>query len=170
MPGLRRQLSLYLPEPERSVVDAVRSRVDPEQFRLIPAHVTLCRDDELGDWLAIRARLDALGPLLVELELGAPLRLPDGCVLLPVTGSTETFDALRARLLAGSPRALRPHVTLLHPRHAQGKEERLDTTRDWDLPARVLLREVSWIEQVDGGPWRVLDTYGSVGGKGLRAT
>ena len=45
VPNLRRQLSLILPEPERSMFDIVRADIDPIQYSLISAHVTLCRND-----------------------------------------------------------------------------------------------------------------------------
>jgi hypothetical protein len=44
---IRRQLSLYVPEPIATRLEAVRRVLDPVQHALIPAHVTLCRDDEL---------------------------------------------------------------------------------------------------------------------------
>jgi hypothetical protein len=160
MPSTRRQLSLFLPEPERSLVDAVRAEVDPRQHALIPAHVTLCREDEVEDWDALWKRLEALGPIRVELELGAPLRLSHRTILLPVSGSTASFDELRTALLGESAPSMRPHVTLLHPRNGAGKDGCLDVARKKRLPASVILREVSMIEQVDGGTWRVLASHG----------
>ena len=44
--GVRRQLTLFLAGEMAAAVEAVRRVVDPEQYRLIPAHVTLCREEE----------------------------------------------------------------------------------------------------------------------------
>lgn len=46
---VRRQATLYLPSPCSVAVEAVRSRYNPVQAELIAAHVTLCREDEVGD-------------------------------------------------------------------------------------------------------------------------
>ena len=70
----RRQLSLYAPEPQRSVIDAVRAVLDPVQHRLIPAHVTLCREDELAgiDAAVMAERLAGAAP--ITLRFGPPER------------------------------------------------------------------------------------------------
>ena len=47
-PTIRRQLSLYVPPDAARQLEAVRRVLDPVQSRLIPAHVTLCREDELA--------------------------------------------------------------------------------------------------------------------------
>ena len=52
-----------------------------------------------------------------------------------------------------------PHITILHPRHARGNEEVLDSVRAEALPDAVTFREISRIEQRSGGPWRALNTY-----------
>ncbi|MEQ1633746.1 MAG: hypothetical protein ABL997_15305 [Planctomycetota bacterium] len=44
---MRTQLSLFVPPPHDVLVESVRAVVDPVQHALIPAHVTLCREDEL---------------------------------------------------------------------------------------------------------------------------
>ena len=44
----RRQVTLFVPDPTRSMLEAIRKRLDPVQYRLIRAHVTLCREDELA--------------------------------------------------------------------------------------------------------------------------
>lgn len=159
MSAVRRQLSLYLPEPERTIVDAIRSKFDPNQYRLIPAHVTLCRESEVRNWDHLWDCLETLGPVCIEFELGEPIRLPDGGILIGITGSTAPFDELRAFLLGESSPLLRPHITLVHPRNAGGKEGSLSEIQRERLPNSVTLSEVSLIEQVDGGQWTVLATH-----------
>lgn len=70
MPRTRRQVSLYLPEPARSIVGAARARADPIQHELIPAHVTLCRDDEATDWAMACAQGVSLTTLGAVLDRG----------------------------------------------------------------------------------------------------
>ena len=43
---IRRQLTLFLNEPKGNI-EKIRSEFNPVQFDLIPAHVTLCREDEI---------------------------------------------------------------------------------------------------------------------------
>ncbi|MDP6371043.1 MAG: hypothetical protein QF634_00890 [Vicinamibacterales bacterium] len=69
-------MSLYVPEPARSIVDAVRTRTDPIQHELIPAHVTLCRDDEVTDGTVVERRLAAAGRLPRPLAPHITLRHP----------------------------------------------------------------------------------------------
>ncbi|HJO38069.1 MAG: 2'-5' RNA ligase family protein [Vicinamibacterales bacterium] len=160
---MRRQVSLYLPEPARATIDAVRQRVDPIQYGLIPAHITLCRDDDVTDWAVVERRLAELGRVAVTLEFGPTRAFDGGGLLLPVITATMEFDDLRARLLAGAgqlPRPLAPHITLRHPRNVA----RLTTPIDHDdagfsYPAPIHFTQASLIEQADGDPWRVIAVY-----------
>lgn len=61
MSTFRRQLSLFVPEPARGPVDAVRQALDPQQHALIPAHVTLCRESELDPWPQVHTALARIG-------------------------------------------------------------------------------------------------------------
>jgi hypothetical protein len=54
----RRQASMFL--TDQFQIEALRSRHNPVQARLIPAHVTLCREDEVTDWDAFRTVLESL--------------------------------------------------------------------------------------------------------------
>ena len=71
---MRRQLSLYVPRAEGALLEAVRRVLDPVQAGLIPAHVTLCRD-ELGQVSAmeIEARLRMAAAEPVTLGFGRPV-------------------------------------------------------------------------------------------------
>ena len=53
---IRRQLTMFVPEACASAIELVRAVVDPIQKALIFVHVTLCREDELGDLNSIRTR------------------------------------------------------------------------------------------------------------------
>ena len=78
----RRQASLYL--DDASIVEGLRYRFNPAQAALIPAHITLCREDEVSDWPALEDRIRALVPIALTLEFGLPVR--DGnLVYIPPT-------------------------------------------------------------------------------------
>jgi 2'-5' RNA ligase len=146
----RRQASLYLTSVPH--IEAVRRSHNPEQARLIPPHVTLCREDEVLDWEVFRERLKAQGPVELTLEFGVPVREKD-FVFLPVTSGVEKFHQLRRALLLDEPRNSTPHLTIIHPRNGTCTNEIFA-----DILSRVSLfqytfREVYVIEQVDGGVW-----------------
>jgi len=156
---IRRQASLYIPEPARYEIDVVRKRADPVQFSLIPAHVTLCREDEVLDWSEFVDRVRCLGRFELSLEFGSPLELDDGCVLLPCVKGKSLFNQLRGALLSSggvAPRVSDPHITLLHPRNAVTGQ-----SIEWLLESLTHLRSIGFsslniIEQQGGSAWRVL--------------
>ncbi|MGQ0800679.1 MAG: 2'-5' RNA ligase family protein [Pseudomarimonas sp.] len=156
----RRQLSLFLPEAQRSIVEPIRQRLDPIQHGLIPAHVTLCREDELPDWQLLSQRLERLPPFRITMRFEEPQQLADGCVLLrPCLGADE-FQALRQFILGRSARAYGAHLTLLHPRNATGTPANLAEMATELAGLVVTLSTVSLIEQFSSDPWLVRGTYG----------
>lgn len=152
---MRRQLSLFLTEPECSLIDEIRKRYDPRQHALIPAHITLLRS-ELADWGEVRSRLEALEFPKLELALEPPVQLADGCIYLPIKNAAR-FDELRRMLLAEAYTPALPHVTLVHLRNADSL--RLSAMRQEKCPKSIRLEHISLIEQMNDGPWRVLKTY-----------
>ena len=154
MPNIRQQLSMYLPEDAAKELEEVRSLVDPVQHRLIPAHITLCREDELGEPSALAHRLQGLRFTPFTLRFGRPEAFSGHGWLLPCIEGEDEFRRLRERVLRSSNlREQRPHITLAHPRNpkaAGNNEENLSR-----LPARLefTLSTIYWIEQTDGGPW-----------------
>ncbi len=156
---VRRQASLFWYDvPE---VEEIRSLYNPEQARLIPAHVTLVREDEVEDWEELEDRIRNRTSMSISIALGDPL-WENGLVYLPCIGSTEEFDAMREYLLTHSGRAPRkhlPHVTLIHPRNGTCTDEIFATIRQQLGPMVATFREIALIEQVDGGPWTCLSRY-----------
>ncbi len=120
MQQFRRQLTLFLPERERQQVDAVRQWLDPHQYQIIAAHVTLCRESEIADWKAIYAVLPSV-KIDIAMAFGKPIRLEDGCVMLPVNGSTENYDALRQAILGRYCNKQKPQITQQKPKQPQGR-------------------------------------------------
>ena len=156
---MRRQLTLLLPSEQRTAVDLVRRRLDPKQHAVIPAHVTLCRDDELGPWEAIRQRLERLTPVALAMRFGEPQVLPDGCILLRATQGMEAYQALRHAILGKTARDHGAHITLLHPRNAPTAESDWTTIAQAVSGLAVVFRTVSLVEQQGDAPWRVQRDY-----------
>lgn len=160
MTTFRRQLTLFVPAPEREPLEHVRGALDPRQQALIAAHVTLCREAELEPWGPVRARLARLDRVEVVLQFGLPVQLPDGCVMLPVVGGMAGYEELRQRILGPACRTHTPHLTLLHPRHAAGVAVDLPELAR-QLPVRgIRFAEIAVIEQRDGGVWRQVERFG----------
>lgn len=157
----RRQLTLFLPPDKREVIESIRQKIDPLQHAMIPAHVTLCRDDELIPWQALGERLASLGQLSLTMRFGVPRVLLDGCVLMRPTLGAEPFQRLRQSILGPSAKVLGAHITLLHPRHAAGAVYDLA-----ELVARlpgvtITFHSIALIEQSGAGAWLVRQQYGS---------
>lgn len=158
----REQLSLYVPLPASDALETVRRALDPVQHGLIPAHVTLCREDELATVSeeALRRRLESLpaGPL--AMVFGSPERFDGHGVQLKCLDGERAFQALRQHVLANQlARRVPPHITLAHPRNAPPAEAELAAIERVAVPVRVEFRVVRWIRQQPGEPWQVLESF-----------
>ena len=158
---MRRQLTLFLPTEQRSFVEPIRQKLDPQQHAIIPAHVTLCRDDELADWHIISQRLSSLGDFAITMQFGRPQVLPDGCVLLRPTSGMEQYQDLRQSILGLSANVHGAHLTLLHPRNAAGVTYDLVEIASSLAGLAATFNSIALIEQYDSGPWLVQQTYGT---------
>ena len=99
---IRRQLTLFLAGETALAVEAVRRVVDPEQYRLIPAHVTLCREEEIAGIPIeeLEARIAAGPARRITLEFGrAELFDGHGIQVRCVAGGAE-YQALREEIAA----------------------------------------------------------------------
>ncbi|MBX7054122.1 MAG: 2'-5' RNA ligase family protein [Pyrinomonadaceae bacterium] len=152
----RRQATLFL--RGRRPIEDFRDRFNPEQSRLIDAHVTLCREDEVDDWPRLSKRLRGRPPGGIDLEFGEPVRQRD-LLYLPCLGSTAAFDEVRAYLLGRSVRKHEPHITLIHPRNGKCTDEILEMARSLIKPFSHTFVEISLIEQTAGGIWRSLERF-----------
>ena len=163
MPESRRQLTLFLYEPN-GAIEKIRAAFNPVQFNLIPAHITLCREDEIEPIEPVIENLRSTsltGPL--RIEFGPVERFGDGKgVLLPGKPENPGFDELRKAVLNGNidfPRKHRPHITLMHPRNSTCTDELFERIKGFDLPAELSFDTISLIEQKEGGPWMVLEQF-----------
>ncbi len=110
MHAARQQLSLYVPDESAHDLEAVRRAVDPIQHGLIPAHLTLCREDELIAWPPTHARLRAIALPRVTLVFGRAERFSGHGMILRCLDGQSAFRALREHLL-GSGRGSRPRAS-----------------------------------------------------------
>ena len=160
--GTRRQLSLYVPADVAAPLEAVRRRVDPVQSARIPAHVTLCREDELTphtlSTLAGLVAREALAAL--TLRFGAPASFCGHGILLDAVEGVAEYQALRARVLGRTDlRAPQPHLTLAHPRNPRAPGDTLAIAAQLPAGLRITFDTLRLIEQAEGGPWRVLQVF-----------
>lgn len=163
MPQTRRQLTLFISEPN-GAVEKIRAAFNPVQFKLIPAHITLRREDEIEPLEPVigNLRFTRLSEPL-RIEFGPVERFGDGKgVLLPGKAENPGFDELRKALLNGIiafPRKHHPHITLMHPRNSTCTDEIFEGIKGYNLPAVLSFDTICLIEQEEGGPWRVLEKF-----------
>ncbi|QDA56529.1 2'-5' RNA ligase family protein [Thermomonas aquatica] len=157
----RRQLSLLVPEEQRAIVEPIRQRLDPIQYSLIPAHVTLCRDNELPELRILKRRLERLEAFSFTMAFGEPQELSDGCVLLRPTTGVEHFQALRRSILGPDATAQGAHLTLLHPRNATGAIHNLESLARKLSGLEIRFKTIAIIEQRGCDPWTVKNEYRS---------
>ncbi|MBK7391876.1 MAG: 2'-5' RNA ligase family protein [Chloracidobacterium sp.] len=159
MKGSRRQATLFLQRP--SWVNRLRIDLNPAQAKLIDAHVTLCREDEVSDWSELGHRLKDLRSQVVTLEFGPPHRDGD-LVYIPCVGSTDAFDDLRNMLLGSAsakPRKHNPHITLIHPRNGVCSDADFASIISVFEPFSYTFDEVAFIQQENGGIWETVETF-----------
>lgn len=156
----RVQLSLFVPEPVATTLESVRRVLDPVQASLIPAHVTLCREDELAgvDEDVLRSRVGAARQIV--LGFGAPEPFSSHGILLPCIAGEPEFQRLRQTILGtADARPSAPHVTLAHPRNPKALGNSLANAAALAGGTSATFEIVHRIEQVGSAPWRIVATY-----------
>lgn len=162
----RTQWTLFVPSPQRERLDAIRARLDPVQHRLVGAHVTLCREDEIQvlDAEVLRSRLATFGVDELRIEFGDPVRFAGHGVLLPCIAGHESFQRLRQHVLGdASARVHEAHLTLAHPRNPRADGNRDDVVAALRCAGILHFAHVSVIEQHGSDPWRTLAVH-AIGG------
>jgi hypothetical protein len=158
----RRQLTLFVPSPVAAHVESVRRVMDPVQSRLIPAHVTLCRSEELADVASdtLRTRLQEARSEPLTLRFGPPERFEGHGMMLGCTAGDHDFRKLREVLLGSVPERLeRAHITLAHPRNPKAPGNLLANASVLEHGITVTFRTLALIEQQESDPWKVLETW-----------
>jgi len=165
----RRQLSLYLPGDAGIELEAVRRILDPIQSRLIPAHVTLCREDEISRISESKVQDRLANPRLrpITLRFGRPEAFSGHGVLLSCIAGENEFRALREQLLGSREiRDPRPHITLAHPRNPKSPGNCLSNASRLPEVTSITFSTVRLIEQKGSEPWRLLQTFELPGSSG----
>lgn len=158
----RTQLTIFATGPVAERIEEVRRRLDPIQFHLIAAHVTLCREDELEGLSleTIRSRLSTPAARPLTLTFGAPSSFSTHGFLLPCIAGEEHFQTLRqVVLLSATVRRAAPHITLAHPRNPKSAENSLAAAASLGAGAQVRFESVCLIQQDGASPWRVRQRF-----------
>ena len=159
---MRVQLSLFVPPEVGVQLEALRQVMDPIQASLIPAHVTLCREDELVGVSPkeLEARLAAAEACSIHLRFGPAEVFSEHGVLLPCVAGAQAFQKLRRRVLASETvREHAPHLTLAHPRNPRAAGNTADALRGLPDALEVRFATVFRIQQSGAAAWRVLQRY-----------
>ncbi|GAA4308398.1 hypothetical protein GCM10023149_02310 [Mucilaginibacter gynuensis] len=159
----RRQLTLFITEGKETI-ELIRAKFNPAQHDLIAAHVTLCRENEIGllDKVIQNIRpVNIHKPLIIKFE--SPVRFADGKgVLIPAIERNDEFYNLRKVVLKGiyaDPYQQHPHITLMHPRNSTCTDEIFEQIIQYELPVQLNFDAISLIEQKDGGKWTILKQF-----------
>jgi 2'-5' RNA ligase len=158
----RRQLSLYVPSNAAAELEAIRRIVDPVQSHLIPAHVTLCRDDEINHLSLPELRsLFSRGRLKpITLHFGRPEVFLGHGLLLSCIGGQNEFQALREQVLGRTGiRTPEPHITLAHPRNPKATGNSLAIASDLPAGLSITFDTICLIEQEGKEPWQLLQSF-----------
>jgi 2'-5' RNA ligase len=154
---------MYVPATESCQLEAVRQVLDPVQAALIPAHVTLCREDEIGHLsvteVEVRLRKSEAQP--ITLGFGRPVTFQGHGVVLPCVAGEQAFHQLRAQVLGTSAiRRHAPHITLAHPRNPPPSHESVADALGLLENLSFTFDTIASIEQLGTArPWRVLQEF-----------
>ncbi|MFZ6734552.1 2'-5' RNA ligase family protein [Undibacterium sp. Ji42W] len=156
----RQQLSMFVPVQAAIELEQVRRVVDPVQSSLIPAHITLCREDEIRELSAIRGRLQNLQLPAISLSFSpAEIFYEHGLIMHCIAGE-DAFLHLREFVLDSKDiRVQHPHLTLAHPRNPKAPDNSLEVTASLTTPLQLVFPSIFLIEQSGNHAWRVLETY-----------
>ena len=162
MQEIRRQLTLFINQPDGNI-ERIRSKYNHVQFNLIPAHVTLCREDEIEPIEKTIERLESISMNApIHIDFGKVERFSSGKgAFIPPVGENKEFTQLR-QLVLGQTDLIKkqiPHITLMHPRNSTCDSEIFRHIQKYELPAKLEFRKISLIEQINGGKWNVLQEF-----------
>ena len=163
--NIRRQLTLFVEPTEAVTIEQTRQEFNPRQFEIIKAHVTLCREDEIGNLEQVISNLFLLTQTHqnIFIEFGKVARFDNGKGLfLPATNDNKEFEYLRRQILFGlydNPRNQKPHITLMHPRNSTCTDKIFEQVAEVNLPTKLEFKRISLIEQENGGQWKTLKNF-----------
>ena len=159
----RIQLTLFVDEKQSAAIERIRQKFNPLQYRLIRAHVTLCREDEIEPIEAVLYNLTQQALPKISISFGKAIRFSDdNGVLLPANDNLHSFRTLRSQVLHGiieAPRNHEPHITLMHPRNSTCTDDIFQQISKVILPAVITFEKISLIEQIDQEPWKIIQEF-----------
>ncbi len=156
---------MFLNEPN-GIIEKIRAEFNPKQYRLISAHVTLCREDEIEPIENIISRIKSIElEKTIRIEFGKAERFSNGKgVCISSLDHNNEFKELR-KLVLGQTELEKeqvPHITLMHPRNSTCTNDIFERIEKYDLPTELNFGKISLIEQRNGGKWKVLQEFGIV--------
>lgn len=160
---MRRQLTLFITQEDSEIIEKTRKAYNPAQHKLIKAHVTLCREDELLDWNIIQYNLKQIKLKSISISFSSIIRFSENKgVMILSNKNTVAFDNLRKVVLKNTiekPRKQEPHITLMHPRNSNCTDAIFEIIKQHSFPSTIIFRTISLIEQQNGGVWKTLKTF-----------
>lgn len=150
-------------EKQSAAIESIRQKFNPHQFRLIKAHVTLCREDEIEPIEAVLFNLTNKVLPKISIGFGRAIRFSEGNgVLLPANENAHSFRSLRNQILHGiieAPKNHEPHITLMHPRNSTCTDDIYQQIANIILPSFITFERISLIEQLDQGKWKIIQEF-----------
>jgi 2'-5' RNA ligase len=163
MNNIRRQLTLFLDDQESESIEQIRNKFNPEQYQLIKAHVTLCREDEIEDLTRVLINLEKLSLKPIAIHFENPIRFSEGKgVMLLASDNNNEFQVLRKQILTGiieNPRNHKAHITLMHPRNSECTDEIFEEIEQQVLPRSIEFKKMCLIEQREKSSWVILREF-----------
>ena len=161
----RQQLTLFLRD-KSDMIERLRHKYNPIQYDLIPAHVTLCREDEIIDIGKVIENLKSINNSLpIKIKFSVVKRFcKNKGLYLPASVENTTFKELRRRVLTdidSNPRNHQPHITIVHPRNATCTDDIYNEVRHQTLPKVLVFDCISLIEQCNDQKWSILNEFHS---------
>jgi 2'-5' RNA ligase len=166
MINIRRQLTLFI-SPNHETIEEIRAKFNLIQYRLIAAHITLCRGDEIEQVDKVIANLKAIQlDQPIRIGFDEPERFDNGNgVLIPAKAINSQFDELRNAVLTNvidSPRKQLAHITLMHPRNSVCTDAIFNQIKNYNLPSSLSFDTISLIEQLNDGQWKIVEQYSTI--------
>ena len=146
------------------MIEKIRAEFNPVQFKLIPAHVTLCRENEIEHIEKVIENIKSLSldnPLRIEFDKVEGFDNGKG-LFIPAKKLNDGFIELRKSILKGLiefPVVHHPHITLMHPRNSTCTDQIFSEIIKYNLPTEFNFDTISLIEQSSGGPWKIKNQF-----------
>ena len=131
------------------------------QYGLIKSHVTLCREDEIGNLQQILDNIHSVDQKPITINFEKIVRFSDGKgILISAHQNNPEYHELRRKILSSDKiKFSEPHITLMHPRNSICTDEIFDDIKQLDFSPKIIFDTISLIEQIDGGEWKTLQKF-----------